>query len=391
MLNIQGKKILVTGGTGHLGSAIIHHLVNDRKISPADIRVFYLANSPTESLADIDGLDWVAGNILNAVEVNEAMRGVQLVFHTVGLTTFDPRQKKLQWLVNVEGTRNIMEAAKASATFEKMCYTSTVNALAVPNPEGSIGNFDNSNPYINKPALHSFKSAEEVLQFIEEARLDKTDWVKRIGICYYDSKLAAQELVNDYVKRFDLNITSLFPGTMFGPYDCLIGNGMYILALYRNQMPVTTAGGLPFAHIMDVAEGQVLAMERAAKGSLYILSGLENDNRTLKNMCEIITGVLSNKFPNKKFRSPAFIIPEWLALTAAFFSEHFSKVFNKPMLLSRDAVRPGCRLSYYSSSAAIGEIGYAPRRTFKQAVEEMVDYYVAHNLMETPGRWIDKR
>lgn len=324
MLDIRGKKILVTGGTGHLGSAIIHHLVNDKGVRPSDIRVFYLANSPALSLSDIQGLDMVPGNILNAAEVQVAFSGVQLVFHTVGSTTFDPRQKRIQWLVNVEGTRNVLDAALNTPGFEKMCYTSTVNVLAIPNPIGSIGNFENSNPYVNEPRLHSFTSTKQILNFIEKARLDKTVWVNEIGIGYYDSKLAAQELVNDYVQRVGLNVTSILPGTMFGPYDCLIGTGMYLLALYRNQMPVVLKGGFPLAHVMDVAAGQVLAMEKAAAGSRYILSGKEEDNRTLRDMCKIIVEVLSNKFPNKKFKTPQLVVPQWLAQVAAFFSEKFS-------------------------------------------------------------------
>lgn len=391
MLDIRGKKILVTGGTGHLGSAIIHHLVNDKGVMPADIRVFYLANSPTLSLNDIQGLDMVPGNILNAAEVQAAFSGVQLVFHTVGSTTFDPRQKRIQWLVNVEGTRNVLEAALNTPGFEKMCYTSTVNVLAIPHPVGSIGNFENSNPYINQPRLHSFTSAAQVLNFIEKARLDKAGWVNEIGIGYYDSKLAAQELVNDYVKRVGLNVTSILPGTMFGPYDCLIGTGMYLLALYRNQMPVVLKGGFPLAHVMDVAAGQILAMQKAAAGSRYILSGREEDNRTLRDMCKIIVEVLSNRFPNKKFKAPQLVVPQWLALVAAFFSEQFSVLFNRPMLLSRDAVRPGSYPSFYTSLNAIEELGYNPQRTFRQAVHDMLDYYIAQNLMDTPGRWIDRR
>ncbi len=391
MLDICGKKILVTGGTGHLGSAIIHHLVNDKGVKPADIRVFYLANSPTLSLSDIQGLEMVPGNILSVAEVQAAFSGVQLVFHTVGSTTFDPRQKRMQWLVNVEGTRNMLEAALNTPGFEKMCYTSTVNVLAIPNPVGSIGNFENSNPFVNEPRLHSFTSVAQVLEFIEKARLDKARWENEIGIGYYDSKLAAQELVNDYVRSFGLNVFSILPGTMFGPYDCLIGTGMYLLALYRNQMPVVLRGGFPLTHVMDVAEGQVLAMEKATAGSRYILSGPEDDNRTLKDMCKIIVEVLSNKFPNKKFKAPQIVVPQWLAMVAALFSEGFSKGLNRPMLLSRDAVRPGSYPSFYTSLKAIEELGYNPKRTFRQAVHDMLDYYVSHNLMDTPGRWIDRR
>lgn len=375
-----------------MGSALTHYLVQQRKVLPQNIRIFYLPDSPTQSLDDIEGLDMFAGNVLNADEVNAACKDVDYVFHLIGSTTFDTRQQPLQWQINVEGTRNVLEAYRQSGTIKKLCYTSTVNVLGVPNPIGSIGNFNNSSPYTNTPRLHSFASAEDTLRLIAEIKNDKNNLKKlKNNIGYYDSKLAAQELVNDYVKRFNLNITSVLPGTMFGPYDHLIGNGLYIISLYNNQMPVVLKGGLPLAHVMDVAEGHVLAMEKARPGSQYILSGLENDNRYLKDMCSIIVEVLQQRFPDKKFKVPNIIAPAWLAMVAAYVSEQYAKAFNKPMLLSRSAVRPGANPSFYTSKNAIEDLGYQPRHSFKKGVEDMLDYYIKHNLLQSKGRWIDKR
>ncbi len=383
---------MVTGGTGHLGSAIIHALVQQMNVPPNMIRVFYLANSPVNSLKDIPGLEFFAGNVLSVQDTAAACQDVQLVFHTIGSTTFDPRLKRLQWLVNVQGTKNILDASRQSQTVEKICYTSTVNVLAIPNPAGSIGNFDNSNPYKNSPRLHSFSSAEEINQFTESAvQSNPVPWQKRIGIGYHDSKLAAQELVNKYVREYGMNIVSILPGTMFGPFDYLIGTGMYVLSLYQNKMPAVVGGGLPLAHVMDVAEGQLLAMEKAKPGTQYILSGLSEDNRTFKEMAAIIADVLREKFPGKKIKTPTFVTPRWLGSVGAFFSEGFARLFNKPMLLSRDAIRAGGYPYYYTSENAQRDLGYQPKRTFRTAITDMIDYYTREGLMETHTRFIDKR
>lgn len=121
----SNKKILITGGTGHLGSAIAHALVHQMNVPAGMIRVFYLAGSPVDSLNDIPGLDFFAGNVLNPNDTMAACHDMQLVFHTIGSTTFDPRLKRLQWLVNVQGTKNILDACRGSKTVEKICYTST--------------------------------------------------------------------------------------------------------------------------------------------------------------------------------------------------------------------------------------------------------------------------
>lgn len=391
MINWSNKRILVTGGTGHLGAAIIHYLVSEKNAKPAAIRAFYLKGSPADALADLPGVDLHEGNMLHAEEVREAVKDIEIIFHTAGSTSFDSRQKKMQWLVNVEGTRNLLEAARQSPTFEKMVYTSTVNVLAVPAPAGSIGTIETCDPYTAAEKLHAFNSAADALQFIEQARSNRGPWLERIGLGYYDSKLAAQELVNYYVQQYQLPVVSILPGTMFGPYDHLLGTGLYLLSLYHNQMPVVTGGGLPLAHVLDVAEGQVLAMEKAAPGTRYILSGPEEDNRYLREMCGIIVDVLRERFPEKKFRKPVLVVPNALAMLAATVGERYAVWFNRPMLLSKAAAKPGLYAQFYSSKKAAEELGYEPKRSFKQAVSDMLHYYITHNLLVPHTRYVDKR
>ena len=63
-MNLKTKKILVTGGTGFLGSNLIAHLVKDRGIPAGDINAFYLEGTPTDALKDIEGLNFFPGNVL---------------------------------------------------------------------------------------------------------------------------------------------------------------------------------------------------------------------------------------------------------------------------------------------------------------------------------------
>jgi nucleoside-diphosphate-sugar epimerase len=391
MILSNDKKILVTGGTGHLGSALIHHLVNNLKVPSKNIRTFYLANSPTNGVQDIEGLDMFPGNILHSEEIKRACEGIQLVFHLIGSTTFDPLQKRLQWNINVEGTTNILEVYRQSKTIEKIMYTSTVNTLGVPNPIGSIGDFETSDPYTNNPRLHSFKSPEETLKFVEIAHKNTIPhWEKKIGIGYFDSKLAAQEVVNQAVKEYGLNIISILPGTMFGPYDYLIGAGQYLISIYRGQMPGVIKGcGMPLAHVMDVVEGQVLAMEKASKGTRYIISGLKEDNRYLMDMMSIIVEVLQQAFPEKQINGPTKTFSPKIASIGAFFMEKYASIFKKPCLLSRDAIKAGSLPLFYSYGKAAKDLGYQPKRTFKEGVTEMCEYYKQNNRFEVKGRYLD--
>jgi len=376
MISLSGRKILILGGTGFLGSALAHHLVNDLGLDPTVIRVFYLAGTPADSLRDLAGLKLLPGDILDAEDVRRAAEGVELVFHMAASTSFDPGRKRQQWLVNVEGTRNVLEAVRQSPSIRRLCYTSTVNTLGVPNPPGSIGNFDSSNPYTSDPRLHAFRSSDDILAFAEDVRKGRlARWEKRIGLGYFDSKLAAQELVQLYVGRHGLNVVSVLPGTAFGPYDLLVGNGLYLLSIYKGRMPGVLKGGFSTAHVMDVAEGHVLAMESGSPGSRYIITGRAEDNLQFKDAIRIMADVLRQRFPGKRLRTPSLVIPAWPVNAADIFSEKIAALRRRPCLLSRAAVRAGSQPLFYSYENAARDLGYEPRRTFRRGVEEMAGYF----------------
>jgi len=390
MTFLAGKKILITGGTGHLGSALVHHLVQNLQLTPTNIRIFYLADTPTKSLMDIFDLDLFPGDILRLEDVRRAGDGVDYVFHMAGSTTFDPQLKRRQWDINVEGTRHVLEAFRHSSSIKKMCYTSTVNVLGVPNPAGSIGNFENSDPYSSRPRLHAFRSLEETLAFIEHVRKEHASrWEKKIKIDYFDSKLAAQELVQRYVREFGLDVVSVLPGTSFGPYDFLIGNGIYLLLIYQGQMPGALKGGISAVHVMDVAEGHCLAMEKGRRGERYIITGYPEDNLSFKDLFGIMADVLHRQFPDKKIRAPKLVVPSWAADMGAFLSERYARLVGRPSLLSRAAVRAGSMPLFFSYEKAARELGYRPKRTARQAIEDMTAYYRAQNLFESRGRQVD--
>ncbi len=391
MSNITFEKVLVTGGTGHLGTALIHHIVREG-LSPQKIHVLFLAGTPTDGLEDLPGVKFVTGNVLNASDVKNVLQDVSHVFHMVGNTTYDPFKKKEQWQVNVEGTRMVLEACRNSPTVQKIVYTSTVNTLGVPNPVGALGTED-TNPYTSCPRLHSFESPDEILQFADaiHAGTAPANWVKRIGIGYFNSKLAAQEIVTRYAKENHLPVVSVLPGTNFGPYDHMVGSGMYVLRVYHNKMPgYIPGGGFPLTHVCDQAAGHLLAMTKGKVGERYIITGQIEDNVTLGEMLRIIAEVLHEKEPVKGIKIPSRKIPMNIAKFGALLYEIYAKFFKQSCILSRDALRAGSYLSYYTYAKAEKEMGFVPKLTFRRAISDMYDYYKTHNLLHLKERFVDK-
>lgn len=386
------EKILITGGTGFLGANLTRHLIAKKQVQPENIRIFYLENTPTNALDGINGLEMRPGNMLNKDQVKEVCKDVSIVFHTAASTTFEPKAKKIQWLINVEGTRNLLDIAKKSNTIKRICYTSTINTLGAPNPFGSIGTIETSNQYTNKPKVHSFNSSKEALEFadmVHEGTAPKK-WWKQIEIGYHDSKLAAQELVNRAVEKENLDIVSVLPGTFFGPFDVFIGPSVYLLQIYNNRMPGVLKTGFPVVHVDDVVNGHFLAIEKGKKGERYIITGFEEDNRYLKDMAKIIAEVIQEKEPDRKIKKKFSTFPFFLANFAASLSELYAKLFKKPCLLSKAAVKAASFPNFYSYDKAQRDLGYIPQKTFRQGVEDTYDFMKKNQLFERKGREMDK-
>jgi dihydroflavonol-4-reductase len=390
-MNLARERILVTGGTGLIGSNLVLRLVRDEGVPPASIRVLYLGGGSTSSLRDLTGIELVAGDIVDPETATAACRDRTLVFHTAGVTSFDPRLKRVQWLVNVEGTRNVLRAAAASRTVRRICHTSTVNALGWPRPRGSLGTVSSCDPYAGRPSPFSFASAAEALAFADAVH-DGTAparWQRRIGIGYFDSKLAAQEIVARAVYEEGLDAVSVLPGTSFGPRDTLIGTSLYLLQVRGNAVPGASRTGLPLAHVEDVARAHVLAVQNGRPGGRYIATGRAEDNRSLADILRIIADVLRRKEPLRRIRSDFPEVPGVAVWAAACFAEASARLRGAPCVLSRAAARAASLPSFFSNEESERQIGYVPRRSFREAVEDAYEYLRANGLLDRSQREMD--
>jgi dihydroflavonol-4-reductase len=268
----------------------------------------------------------------------------------------------------------------------RVCHTSTVNVLGFPWPDGAVGT-EECSPYAARPRLHSCASAAQVVALADAVHCGRAPrgWWRRIRVGYFDSKLAAQELVNKAVRE-GLDAVSVLPGTFFGPGDELLGPAQYVLAVLRGALPGVPRGGLPLAHVHDVAVGHILAVEKGARGAAYIVSGQPEDNRRFADMMRIIAEVLREKEPARPIRSELPVVPYAIAWIAAGLAEGWALVSGRAPEVSRQAVRASQRGSFYSSQLAAATLGYRPEKSFREGVAEMYDYLKAHGVLDRSRR-----
>ena len=114
--------ILVTGATGLVGSHLIQQLAAQNK----SVRALYRSQIP--SISNSQNVEWFKADILDVVEVDEAMEGITHVYHCAAIVSFNPKQKKLLHQTNIQGTANIVNAC-LNAGIEKLVFVSSVAAL----------------------------------------------------------------------------------------------------------------------------------------------------------------------------------------------------------------------------------------------------------------------
>ena len=137
--------ILVTGGTGLLGSRLLFDLTSrgervralKRPASNLDTvrRIFsYYSDNPGELLYRIE---WVDTDILDFDTLMYSMQNVRQVYHLAAIVSFDPKDREKLMRTNVEGTRNVVNACLTNSV-QKLCYASSTASLGNTDQDGFI-------------------------------------------------------------------------------------------------------------------------------------------------------------------------------------------------------------------------------------------------------------
>ena len=129
-------RVLLTGATGFLGSHVARALVAGGHA----VRALARASSSRGILADVPELDWVTGDILDVGSLRLAAAGCEAVMHVAAMVDFAPRRALKQREINVEGTRHVLDAAKATGV-KRFVHTSSIAAVGRP-PEGGVADED---------------------------------------------------------------------------------------------------------------------------------------------------------------------------------------------------------------------------------------------------------
>jgi dihydroflavonol-4-reductase len=307
------ERVLVTGASGFVGSAVVAALLAQGRSVRALVRA-------TSSLANLprEGVETAQGDLRDPKAIEAAMRDVRFLFHVAADYRLWARDPGEIMTANIEGTRNVMRAA-SHAGVARIVYTSSVATLALR--EGAAAD--------------------------ESVGLDEN---QAIG-AYKRSKIAAERLVEEMIGQ-GLPAIIVNPSTPIGPRDGRpTPTGRILIEAARGRMPAYVDTGLNLVHVDDVAAGHLAALKTGRIGERYILGG---DDVALGDMLAEIAAMVGRKPPRVKLpRAPLFP----LALAAEAIA-HFT---GREPFATRDGLRMAKYRMFFSSAKAERELGYRHR------------------------------
>jgi nucleoside-diphosphate-sugar epimerase len=232
--DLSGKRGLVTGGTGFIGGRLVERLILEHG---ADVRVLVRNFARAPRIAQFP-IEMIYGDVTNPSDVERAADGCEVVFHCAALGSKGSRE--IRHLVNVEGTRNVLEAAMHTGV-KRVVYLSSLTVYG-DTPDGD---------------------------------LDETAPRRYSGNIYSDTKLDAEKVVLDYVEKYGLPVAVLQPATVYGPFGGYWTT--YTLERLKTERVVLVNGGdglCNAVYIDDVVSAILLAaVKEEAVGEAFLISG----------------------------------------------------------------------------------------------------------------------
>jgi dihydroflavonol-4-reductase len=303
------KPTLVTGASGFIGWHIARLLTERGHKVRALVR-------PTSKLRELEA-EPVTGDLRDAESLERAVAGCGLVFHVAADYRLWARDSGELYRSNVEGTRNLLEAARRHGV-EKLVYTSTVGCIGIP--KGGMG--DETEPV----TLEEMKGA------------------------YKRSKFLAERVALDFAAA-GFPVVVVNPTAPVGDHDVKpTPTGGIVLDFLKGAMPAFIDTGLNLVDVRDTAEAHLLAAERGRPGERYIV-GCEN--LTLAGIFQKLAGLTGKQAPRVK-------LPYAVAYAAGVVTTGWARVTGKPPRAPLDAVRMAKKKMFVSHEKAHRELGFAP-------------------------------
>ncbi len=308
------KKILITGGTGFLGTHIVEQLL---EAGEKNLRV--MASRVPEWMAHA-GVEPMEGSVTKPDDLARACQNVSAILHLAGKVSRDNSDASAMNKVHLDGTRLLCEAAKETG----------VKTMVLASSSGTI----------------AVSETEEILDETFPAPVEIISRWAYYASKYYQERTALANFDGDGRKLVILN-----PSLLLGPGDERLSSTKPVLDFLGRKIPYCPSGGLSFVDARDAAAAFIATLEKGKHQEKYLLGAANMKFAQFFGRLERLSGVAS----------PSLRVPKQLAMTATSLVASMYKNWNKQPPVEKSEVEQAEHFWYFDSSKAVEELGFAPR------------------------------
>lgn len=314
--------ILVTGGTGLVGTHLLFHLLNENK----QIRAIYRNEKKFENVKHIfnyyskdadtlfNKIEWVEADLNNIPQLTEAFKDITHVYHCAAFVSFEPDKFDVLKKTNIKGTANVVNFC-ISNKVKKLCYVSSIAALG-----SSLKN---------------------------EIITEETEWNKEIDNSVYAITKYGAELEVWRGTQEGLDAIIVNPGVIIGPGIWRYGSGSLIKMIY-NGLKYYTTGSTGYVDVNDVVKAMIQLVKSDYKNERYILV---SENLSFKDFFTKTARYLGVKPPQKEAKT-------WLLNIAWRLDWLKHKLTGKRRVLSKQTAKSALTETNYSNKKIKEAIGF---------------------------------
>ncbi len=308
------KRILITGGTGFLGTHIVRQFLD-----AGETNLKVMASRVPEWMKDA-GIKAVEGSVTDREAVAKACKNVSAIFHLAGKVSRDNDDAAAMNKIHLEGTRVLCEAA-VEAGVSTMILASSSGTIAVTEDE----------------------------QVVDETYPQPMDILTRWA--YYASKYYQERAAIENWRGDDRRLVIMNPSLLLGPDDERLSSTKPVLDFLGRKVPYSPGGGLNFVDVRDAAAAFITALEKGRHQERYLLGA---ENMTFEQFFGRLARLSGVSAPMLK-------VPKRFAMAGSSLINSFYKNWGKTSPVMPNEVEQAEYFWYFDSSKASEELDFMPR------------------------------
>lgn len=320
------RKILITGGTGFLGTHIVRQLV-----AAGERNVRVMASSVPAWMKDA-GVEAVEGSVTNALDVTDAVRNVAAILHLAGKVSRDNEDAVEMNKVHLEGTRILCDGAK-EAGVKTIVLASSSGTIAVTEDDQTVD--------------ETYPQPVEII----------SQWA------YYASKYYQERTAIENFDGAGRRLVILNPSLLLGPGDERLSSTKPALDFLGRRIPYCPSGGLNFVDARDSAAAFIAALERGKHREKYLLGAANMTFEQFFGRLERLSGIAA----------PRLRVPKQLAVAGSGVISSIYRNWGKASPVATSEVEQAEHFWYFDSAKAIEELGFSPRDP-QETLQDTITY-----------------